>query len=74
MAQSNKQVGQSQSVYPITTVLPHVDKPKVVSRSQKSKADDLVLIKIAMNGQQQHIYGEILRHIGRISLHYSKAK
>ena len=26
-----------------------IDKPKVVSRSQKSKADDLVFIKIAMS-------------------------
>ena len=27
----------------------HIDKPKVVSRSQKSKTDDLVFIKIAMS-------------------------
>ena len=28
-----------------------IDKPKLVSRSQKSKADDLVFIKIAMSNQ-----------------------
>ena len=33
-----------------------------------------VAVQLSTMGQQQHIYEEILRHIGRISLHYSRAK